>query len=1135
MIGLRAGQEPSRFLLPIVLFAAAGGLSPAQTISVTPLELTFEVETGGPIPPEQFLALNSDPSGEAFTAFVQTGLISTAWVKLDRTNGFTPSQVGVTVDPGLLGVGTRLADIIVRLGDDGDQRAVRVIAIVSEAGSGGGGGGGGGESDPLIAADPLSLGFSTPSPGIDLATQTLEVQNSGAGVLEYQFNIGYPPQGETGWIDISPTSGTSSGDRIAHQITVATTGLEPGLHSAILLISGNAANSPVEVPVNLTIGGGPILTANPDDFVFAGIEGGANPSGQSLVVGSRGETTFYEISADQSWLSVEPAGGNTIAGPGLHTIQVDAGAFSAGTFLGKLTIDSPTATNAPLTLNVTLNIHPPGSLTTFPSSVSFFGAVGTAVTTERILSLAGASLSGVTWGAAVEPPEATWIKVAPGQGGVPGNLIIAVDNTGLPGGQYNAAVRIDPLGGPAVTAQDAALATIPVQLILREVPPDLSAAPSVLMIAGVEGEAAARTRILQIGNRGGPDLDWTARAQTDSGEEWLKVLPTAGSGPATALVTAEIFGMTAGVHQGHVVLDQGGEETEVPVSLVVSAASGIPRTDRVGLIFDGAEGNGEWTRTARIFALGGASLGWAARIRELTGSAVWLTVSPESGETGPSEILLTARAEGLPAGAYMAVVEISPDAGGPSRFLTVVLRIRRAGVRPVPRIEPEGLVFIAHGDAALTQLVSGSTNRPDSADFQTAASTYDGGRWLSVNPASGGTSAEGEFELSVEVSPSEFGTGAGQGLVSVTFGDGIVRSIPVSVVRPPTGPGPCTPSGLRVHPLAPHQNFNGSSGRPLYLAMVLTDAVCGIAITDEAALMAEFSNGDAAVALDRVSGGVFSATWTPRNAAPQLSVRFTALSGGATGEAVVIGAIESSTAPQLLTFGTVNSAGFRPGRALAPGAIFSSFGSLLADGLLISEAVPLPTALGGATLLADGREAPLYFASGGQINAQLPFETIPGALSQLIARVDGSHSTPQDVVVAAGGPGIFTSLLAAIPPRAVVQNEDLSTNRPSNPAIPGEAVTLYLSGLGRTDPPLYTGEEAPGVEPFARAALEATATIGGKPARILFLGMTPELIGLGQANLIVPEDSPRGDNIPVVISVDGQASNSAVIAVADSR
>ena len=431
MTGLRTGQESCRLLAPLMLFAMASVLSPAQTISVSPRTLTFEVEANGPIPPEQFLDVSSDPSGEAFSAFVQVTLISTAWVKLDRTAGFTPSQVGVTVDPSLLAPGQRIADIIVRLSPDGDQRAVRVTAIVSEPGSGGGGGGGG--SDPVIDVDPPSLGFSTLFSGTDPPAQTLDVRNGGAGTLTYQFNISYPVQGSVGWLSVDPASGTSTGAPVGHVVSVATASLEPGLHSAILLITGNAPNSPLEIPVNLTVGGGPVITVNPTNLIFTTFEGSTNPSGRSLIVGSQGETLSYQINANQPWLSVEPTGGNTLVGPGIHTVRVDTSGLTAGTFLGELTIDSPSAANSPLTLDVTLSINPPGSLTAFPSSVSFFGAAGTPVTTQRIVSLAGASLSGLAWKAAVDPPDTTWIKAVPVQGGVPGNLIIAVDNSDLSG------------------------------------------------------------------------------------------------------------------------------------------------------------------------------------------------------------------------------------------------------------------------------------------------------------------------------------------------------------------------------------------------------------------------------------------------------------------------------------------------------------------------------------------------------------------------------------------------------------------------------------------------------------------------------------------------------------------------------
>jgi uncharacterized protein (TIGR03437 family) len=81
------------------------------------------------------------------------------------------------------------------------------------------------------------------------------------------------------------------------------------------------------------------------------------------------------------------------------------------------------------------------------------------------------------------------------------------------------------------------------------------------------------------------------------------------------------------------------------------------------------------------------------------------------------------------------------------------------------------------------------------------------------------------------------------------------------------------------------------------------------------------------------------------------------------------------------------------------------------------------------------------------------------------------------------------------------------------------------------NPQVATGGGAPDDEPFARVALPATATIGGKDAEIQFLGLTPGFVGLAQANLIVPADAPIGPDVPVIINIGGQPSNVMVIAI----
>ena len=70
-----------------------------------------------------------------------------------------------------------------------------------------------------------------------------------------------------------------------------------------------------------------------------------------------------------------------------------------------------------------------------------------------------------------------------------------------------------------------------------------------------------------------------------------------------------------------------------------------------------------------------------------------------------------------------------------------------------------------------------------------------------------------------------------------------------------------------------------------------------------------------------------------------------------------------------------------------------------------------------------------------------------------------------------------------------------------------------------------------GSSQLSRAVLPAEVTIGGRRAEILFLGLTPQFVGLLQANLVVPGDVTPGPAVPVSISIAGQPSNTLAISV----
>jgi uncharacterized protein (TIGR03437 family) len=212
---------------------------------------------------------------------------------------------------------------------------------------------------------------------------------------------------------------------------------------------------------------------------------------------------------------------------------------------------------------------------------------------------------------------------------------------------------------------------------------------------------------------------------------------------------------------------------------------------------------------------------------------------------------------------------------------------------------------------------------------------------------------------------------------------------------------------------------------------------------------------------------------------------------------------------------------------LAPGTLATLFGSNLATTPASAASVPLPTVLGGVTVRVNGNVVPLTFANPTQINFQLPTNIAPGPASLSVTTAVGS-SSPVNFTVAARAPGVFQYGAN----RGVVQNQDFSLNTEGNLAKRAEVLTVYLTGIGVTEPPVREGTVAPS-SPLARPAAESRAFIAGAPARILFLGLTPGAVGLAQANVEVPSVIASG-SYPLVLEVGGVLAKPVMVSVEGS-
>ena len=183
----------------------------------------------------------------------------------------------------------------------------------------------------------------------------------------------------------------------------------------------------------------------------------------------------------------------------------------------------------------------------------------------------------------------------------------------------------------------------------------------------------------------------------------------------------------------------------------------------------------------------------------------------------------------------------------------------------------------------------------------------------------------------------------------------------------------------------------------------------------------------------------------------------------------VVNAASFSSAAQTQACGVV-----LPQPPVAPGAIASIFGTNLADRTVVADSLPLPTELGGVRVKFNGIPAPLFFVSPSQVNVQVPFE-----LSGFSASMEVEKDTPNGAVISAaaavglanGAPGIFTSSGTGEGLGAIV-HADFSPVTEENPAVRGETLTAFATGLGTVDHPVTNGAAA-------LFGATGTVTIGG--------------------------------------------------------
>jgi uncharacterized protein (TIGR03437 family) len=228
----------------------------------------------------------------------------------------------------------------------------------------------------------------------------------------------------------------------------------------------------------------------------------------------------------------------------------------------------------------------------------------------------------------------------------------------------------------------------------------------------------------------------------------------------------------------------------------------------------------------------------------------------------------------------------------------------------------------------------------------------------------------------------------------------------------------------------------------------------------------------------------------------------------------------------------VSAASFT-GTSLAPEQLVSAFGARLATTRATAITLPLPTTLAGtAVRVRDnaGKEAlaGLFFVSPTQVNYLMPSGLAAGLATITVVASDGVSSITR-IQLGPLNPGIFTADASGKGfPAAQVLRVLANGTQTLEPVARLDTTTNKFVGVpidlgGATDQVfliLYgTGWR------LRNSAAPASALVAGMSAGISFLGAQPSLLGVDQANLLLPKSLLARGEVEVTLTVEGKTTN----------
>ena len=388
----------------------------------------------------------------------------------------------------------------------------------------------------LVAVQPSLLDFQAKLGGEVPAPQGLVLFSPDLSEFAFQAEASTVSGGD--WLVVRPRIGFAPS---ALPVFVNPGNLLAGFYQgSITLEVAQASNSPVTVPVTLTITDEPpALAVAPDHLAFSAMEG-SNPSPQALGIRNAGGGTLdwtADVLLPAAAVSVGPfpqINLSATAGTGTTPVRVsvDSTGVGPGSYQAAIFVRTTSEPFASRIIPVLVQVTPATAvLRTSQSGLIFEAVEGSGALPSRDFKVVNAGSGDMAWTVEIRSISGgNWLTVSPTDGistagQAPPSVFFDADATGLTAGSYHAVVRI--------RAPGAANSPQFVHAVLNLLPPGSTPPPQpspsgLLFLANAGGTPPAAQQV-RVFTGGGGTVNFSASTTAIDDEGWLRVNPSNGT------------------------------------------------------------------------------------------------------------------------------------------------------------------------------------------------------------------------------------------------------------------------------------------------------------------------------------------------------------------------------------------------------------------------------------------------------------------------------------------------------------------------------------------------------------------------------------------------------------------------------